>query len=158
MTLLVELHCGNVLDVLRGMQSESVQCVVTSPPYYGLRNYNTPPVIWDDPGDCQHEWGEARTVRQTPQRDHASDGSFGNTRGTEASRVGMAFTATTGQFCQKCGAWVGHLGLEPDPFMYIRHLVEIFREVRRVLRKDGTCWIWNNRRGLCSTGAQLYWH
>lgn len=38
-------------------------------------------------------------------------------------------------------AWRGQLGLEPDPIMFIGHLVEIFRELRRVLRDDGTCWV-----------------
>ena len=39
------------------------------------------------------------------------------------------------------GAWMGHLGLEPTPELYIQHIVEIFREVRRILRKDGTLWL-----------------
>lgn len=43
--------------------------------------------------------------------------------------------------CSKCGAWRGSLGLEPDPDMYIEHLVEVFREARRVLRDDGTVWL-----------------
>jgi len=33
------------------------------------------------------------------------------------------------------------LGLEPTPELYVQHLVEIFREVKRVLRKDGALWI-----------------
>ncbi len=44
-------------------------------------------------------------------------------------------------FCIHCGAWKGELGLEPTPELYIEHLVMIFREVKRVLRKDGTCWL-----------------
>jgi DNA modification methylase len=43
--------------------------------------------------------------------------------------------------CGKCGAWLGCLGLEPTPEMYVQHLVEIFREVKRVLKKDGTFWL-----------------
>jgi DNA modification methylase len=39
------------------------------------------------------------------------------------------------------GAWRGELGLEPTPELYVQHLVEAFREVRRVLRKDGTLWL-----------------
>src|SRR5262249_40611356 len=37
-----------------------------------------------------------------------------------------------------CGAWRGTFGLEPTYQLYIKHAVEVFREVRRVLRKDGT--------------------
>ena len=40
--------------------------------------------------------------------------------------------------CLQCRGWYGQLGLEPEPEEYVNHLVEIFREVRRVLRKDGT--------------------
>ena len=46
-----------------------------------------------------------------------------------------------GQFCQFCGAWRGCLGLEPTPELFIKHMVQIFREVRRVLRSDGTLWL-----------------
>jgi DNA modification methylase len=44
-------------------------------------------------------------------------------------------------FCSKCGAWRGELGTEPTPHLYIKHLTEIFNEVKRVLRKDGTLWV-----------------
>jgi len=37
--------------------------------------------------------------------------------------------------------WRGALGLEPTPALYVQHLVSIFREVRRVLRRDCTCWV-----------------
>ena len=43
--------------------------------------------------------------------------------------------------CVRCGAWYGELGWEPTVDLYIQHLVQIFREVRRVLRHDGVCWI-----------------
>ena len=47
----------------------------------------------------------------------------------------------TSAFCGECGAWKGALGLGPTLELYVEHIVEIFREVWRVLRKDGTCWI-----------------
>ena len=34
-----EIICGSTLDVLKGMEAESIDCVVTSPPYWGLRDY-----------------------------------------------------------------------------------------------------------------------
>jgi hypothetical protein len=43
--------------------------------------------------------------------------------------------------CAACGAWRGQLGLEPTPDLYVEHLVEVFREVWRVLRVDGTIWL-----------------
>ena len=72
-----EIHHGDCLEVLRGMDSESVNCCVTSPPYWGLRDY-----------------GED-----------------------------------------------GQLGLESTPEEYVSKMVGVFREVRRVLRDDGTLWL-----------------
>ncbi len=39
---------GHILDVLREMPAESVHCTVTSPPYWGLRDYGLEPQVWDD--------------------------------------------------------------------------------------------------------------
>lgn len=55
-------------------------------------------------------------------------------------------------YCQ-CGAWRGSLGLEPDVGMYVDHLVEIFREVKRVLRDDGTLWL---NMGDCYAANRSY--
>jgi DNA modification methylase len=68
---------GDCIESMRTLQDESVNTCVTSPPYYGLRDY------------------------------------------------GMA----------------GQIGLEETPAEFIERLVEVFREVRRVLRNDGTVWV-----------------
>jgi DNA modification methylase len=73
----VRIHIGDCRQVLKTLPAESVHCVVTSPPYYGLRDY------------------------------------------------GVA----------------GQLGLEQSPDEYLETMVEVFREVRRVLRHDGTAWV-----------------
>lgn len=67
---------GHILDRLRQLPDNSVHCIVTSPPYWGLRDYGVP----------------------------------------------------------------GQLGVEPTPKRYLAKMVEVFREVRRVLRHDGTLW------------------
>src|SRR6056297_2322586 len=72
-----KLYHGDCLDVLRQLPEQSVQCCVTSPPYYGLRDYQV-----DD-----------------------------------------------------------QLGLERTPEEYVKKLVDIFREVKRVLRDDGTVFL-----------------
>jgi DNA modification methylase len=69
--------CGDALIELRKFPDESVNCCVTSPPYWGLRDYGVP----------------------------------------------------------------GQLGLERTPEEYVARMVEVFREVRRVLRNDGTLWL-----------------
>ena len=72
-----QIHVGDALEVLKTLPDESVNCCVTSPPYFGLRNY--------------------QVDRQ--------------------------------------------IGLEPTPDEYVSNLVDVFREVRRVLRGDGTLWL-----------------
>jgi len=47
---------GHALKVLASLPEESVQCCVTSPPYYGLRAYGTEPQVWDGEEDCAHSW------------------------------------------------------------------------------------------------------
>jgi DNA modification methylase len=73
----VTIHNGDCLEVLRTLPDESVQCCVTSPPYWGLRDYG-------------HD---------------------------------------------------GQIGLEPTPEAYVGRMVDVFREVRRVLQEDGTLWL-----------------
>jgi len=53
----------------------------------------------------------------------------------------LKYDASQGQFCQRCNAWRGSLGLEPDPDLFISHLVQVFREVRRVLHPSGVCFV-----------------
>jgi DNA modification methylase len=120
-----------------------VQCVVTSPPYWGLRKYEgAQEGVWDGSPVCEHQWGEEKKIKQAPQRDHAKGGGFANTRGTEAARKGMAFKASRGTFCSNCGAWEGAYGFEPSVQLYVEHTIEIMREIRRVLRDDGLLF-WN---------------
>ena len=68
---------GDCIEMMRTLQDQSVNCCVTSPPYYGLRDYG-------------HD---------------------------------------------------GQIGLEETPDAFVQKLVEVFREVKRVLRDDGTLWL-----------------
>ncbi|WP_434695214.1 site-specific DNA-methyltransferase [Pseudomonas sp. Z1-14] len=72
-----QILVGDCIDMMRTLPDQSVQCCVTSPPYYGLRDYGVD----------------------------------------------------------------GQIGLEETPAEFIARLVEVFREVRRVLRDDGTAWV-----------------
>jgi DNA modification methylase len=114
-----------------------VQCCVTSPPYWGLRDYKTAPLVWGGEAGCNHTWGDEATR-------HSSGGLKSTTIGSgkgQSTSTGSLFVASQGCWCQSCGAWRGSLGLEPTPDLYVSHLVEVFREVRRVLRDDGTLWL-----------------
>jgi DNA modification methylase len=117
----VVLLQGNVIEVLKILPDESVQCVVTSPPYYGLRDYGTAKWEGGDP-ECDHK----------KLYDMSKSGLEG---GKDTQKASLYYKDT----CGKCGAIRidSQIGLEPTPEAYVTKLVEVFREVRRVLRKDG---------------------
>ena len=92
-----ELLQGDVLDRLAEIETGTVQCCVTSPPYWGLRDYGVP----------------------------------------------------------------GQLGLEPTPEEYVEKMVQVFREVKRVLRDDGTLWLnlgdsYNNTSGFSRASPEYF--
>ena len=125
---------GNCLDVLRGMPDESIDMVITSPPYWALRDYGSAPVIWGGEKSCNHQWGE----HIEPAR-----GGVNESANVRANRKGEANInhPTVSHYCSKCGAWKGQLGLEPSPIQYVDHLMLIFDEVKRVLKSTGACWV-----------------
>lgn len=116
---------GDALERLRGLAPASVQCVVSSPPYFGLRDYGTG--SWEG-GDsaCVHRVG--------------GQVSDGKAPGAIAAGVRPGVDAST---CRVCGAQRvdQQIGLEPTPERFVAILVDVFREVRRVLRDDGTVWL-----------------
>jgi DNA modification methylase len=134
----IRLLAGDCRDVLATLAADSVQCVVSSPPYYGLRDYGT--AQWDG-GDaaCDHREVQAqnRPGRETP-------GGRGGTFPTSERAYKRE--------CGKCGATRvdRQIGLEATPDEYLATMVAVFREVRRVLRRDGTCWV--NMGDSFSTG------
>jgi len=179
---------GDALIELKKLPSESVNCCMTSPPYWALRDYgNSVETIWDGLEGCEHEWKIEETYRPNSSGGHGelskiqtgNKGSFQTENWDRPSRdafknrdVNLVCSVCNKQFegkpnqkfcskeclntlsneerqnrtqisnlCSKCGAWKGQLGLEPTFDLYIKHLCDIFDEVKRVLRKDGTCWV-----------------
>jgi DNA modification methylase len=125
---------GDNRVVLDTLPERSVHCVVTSPPYWGLRDYGTATWEGGDEG-CDHVGAKKKT-----RYDYALDSSpiqQGSRTGTDA-RVGMWKDA-----CPSCGARRidAQLGLEATPEAYVANMVDVFRKVRRVLRDDGTLWL-----------------
>lgn len=143
---------GDCRVLLRGLAAKSVQLVVTSPPYYGLRSYGSPPLIWGGDEACAHDF-VIEVVTQEMRKgvglavlgERMKGG--GHKQGDDAVR---RLTAERG-FCRHCCAWQGHYGLEPTWVMYVEHTVEIFREVWRVLRDDGSLFL--NLGDCYATGA-----
>ena len=129
---------GHALDVLPQLPAESVSCITTSPPYWGLRDYGIEPVIWDGDKNCKHDFGEYNSKLLHENRQNLDGGTLGNPKYRENLH---GFGNAKAGFCSKCGAWRGSLGLEPTFELYVKHLCNIFDRVKRVLRKDGTCWV-----------------
>lgn len=119
---------GDALESLKTLESGSVQCVVTSPPYYGLRDYGTAEWVGGDAA-CDHRFRDAK-------RDQTS------TLVVPTNAEGFALNHYK-SICKKCGAKRvdSQIGMEDTPEFYISRLVEVFREARRVLKDDGICWI-----------------
>jgi DNA modification methylase len=116
--------------MLATLPDQSVQTCVTSPPYFGLRDYGT--AQWDggDPA-CDHKKISDATVQL------ASSTLEGGQKTNGHQQEGF------GRQCGKCGAvrLDRQIGLEPTLAEYIATMVDVFREVRRVLRDDGTLWL-----------------
>lgn len=89
------------MKIMPQLEAESFNTCVTSPPYWGLRDYGIPPTDWPEV-----------TYKPMP-----------------------GIPPITVQ------SWTGCLGLEPTPEMFVAHSVLVFREVRRLLRGDGTLWL-----------------
>lgn len=121
----VRVITGDCRAVLATLDAGSVQCVVTSPPYYGLRDYGTATWVGGDAG-CDHSVGGQ-------VQDSKAPGAIvsGVRPGVDASR------------CRKCGARRvdSQIGLEASPDAYVAEMVAVFREVRRVLADSGTVWL-----------------
>jgi DNA modification methylase len=122
-----------------GLPHDSVDCIVTSPPYWGQRKYRGPALIWDGRNACRHRW--AARIWYTERSAGVSTAEAFSKPGKANVRRLKAARWRRDASCSKCGAWHGQLGLEPTPELYVQHLVEIFREARRVLKPTGTCWL-----------------
>ena len=122
----IKILQGNCLDRLRDLPEKSVNTCVTSPPYWGLRDYGTGEWVGGDP-DCNHEGTVLGNNRNFVDREG---------RGSNNKSI------SSGD-CYKCGATKkdDQLGLEETPEKFTENLVKLFREVRRVLRDDGTVWL-----------------
>lgn len=124
----ITIHQGDALTVLQSLAADSVHCVVTSPPYFGARDYGTGSWVGGDPA-CDHRPGSERRVGRTRLQ--------GGTATTGHQAEGYR------SICPKCGAQRDDLqiGLEDSVEKYVDRLVAVFEEVRRVLRPDGTVWL-----------------
>ena len=123
---------GDCRDKLREIETGSVHCIVTSPPYFGLRDYGT----------AQWEGGDADCDHLAPVGGGFLSASLGDRPEIAADKV-LRRRQQFRDLCSKCGASRidQQIGLEATPEAYVAALVAVFRECWRVLRDDGTLWL-----------------
>lgn len=133
-----EILVGDVKEKLLELPDESVQCVITSPPYWGLRDYGTARWEGGDP-DHDHKGDQRFYVEKTAAK--SSSGAFslpgeGNIKRLKDGR------RREGGKCE-CGAIHSdsQLGMERTPQEFVDNFVTVCREIHRVLKKDGTFWL-----------------
>jgi DNA modification methylase len=123
-----KVYWGDCRESLRQMKEEGiqVQTCVTSPPYYGLRDYGTGTWIGGDE-NCNHAGISLGNNR-----------NFNYDKGAKANNPNIS----SGN-CIKCGAIRQDLqiGLEETPQKFIDNLVEVFACVWDILADDGTLWV-----------------
>src|SRR5579862_8656497 len=129
------------------LADNSVQCVVTSPPYWGLRKYSgDQESVWNNGKLCKlagHLWGGPLPG--------SNRGGSGTPTDKNGRGEGYGRAEERGTVCLECGAWRGSYGLEPTIEMYVQHSVLILEEIRRVLRPDGVCF-WNIGDSYAASG------
>jgi DNA modification methylase len=131
----VRLYHGDSLQVLQELPDRSVHMCATSPPFYGLRDYGTGEWDGGDPG-CDHVLKGSH--KPQPRLEQGlTDG------GVSAWSARDVWVPPSANECELCGARRvdKQIGLEETPDQWVQNLVRVFREVRRVLRDDGTLWV-----------------
>jgi DNA modification methylase len=131
----VTVLTGDCRQLLKSIPANSVQTMITSPPYFGLRDYGT--AVWEggsDP-DCTHKPDYVpRSERPvSPKLGVATSYNDSRDEGARAFK----------KVCGKCGATrIDHqIGLEETLDDFLHEMVTLFQEVRRVLHPSGTVWL-----------------
>lgn len=153
----ITLYHGDSRDVLPTLESEIVQTCVTSPPYFGLRNYQT--ATWEGGrSDCNHESDERYYTMRGASGETSE--AFSEAGEDNAERLKKARWREKGK-CIHCEALFvdRQIGLEPTPAEFVAEMVKVFGEVRRVMRTDATAWMnlgdsyWGSGKGLNPDGT-----
>ena len=124
---------GNALELAHTLAPLSIDNVTCSPPYLAKRDYPCEPTYWPGDDECHHEWTVAGPLRTRTEADKGGN--------AKVSDEGENYNALSSKLCSKCGAWVGKLGGEPTPDLYIDHLIQILAAIRPALKDSGTIFL-----------------
>jgi DNA modification methylase len=121
---MIDIKIGDCREVLKTLPEKHFQTCITSPPYYGLRDYGTGTWVGGNE-NCSHVSG---TSRNDIERQYGAS---------------VAMNTQYSDVCKECGAKRidSQIGLEKTPEEFIENLVIVFREIKRVLKDDGTLWL-----------------
>ncbi len=141
-----KIICGHVIDVLKPFPGDSIDSIITSFPYWGLRSYGAECVqVWGGQPGCDHEWVDVKEdVEGYSSKKRWQHGANGRGEETIIRREHPEYwTHDVRQYswCAKCGAWRGELGLEPVPGDYVQHVAQVCDELMRVLKPTGSMWL-----------------
>jgi DNA modification methylase len=132
-----KIEFGDCRETMRKWATQGVkaQTCVTSPPYYGLRDYGT----------AKWEGGDVNCDHVESENKHG---------GQRADRNQEGYKKQYKDLCKKCGSVREdkQIGLEETPEEYIKAMVEVFRCVWDVLEDDGTLWV-NIGDSYCNTNG-----
>ena len=125
---------GNTLELLPTLPADSIDLVITSPPYWGLRAYGTSQQIFGGKAECQHNWEVIETAR--PNQAGGKNGEHSLTDNQNA--VDYSNRVALSNKCNICGAWRGEYGSEPTMEAYLDNTMRWVKEVWRVLKPTGS--------------------
>lgn len=133
----LELWNGEALEAMQQMPDESVHMILSSPPYWALRDYGTGTWEGGSP-DCEHV-KRVRTNRDGLAAWSAENARGGGHKAADSEATKIMYRGV----CGDCGAVHvdQQFGLEKTPAEYVERLTKIMREAYRVLRDDGTLWL-----------------
>lgn len=127
---------GNTYDIVPKLLDNSIDCLITSSPYYKLRDYNIPPVIIGGNPICKHEWIEMNS--NADLRHRGKNSYIGKDNDTETLGNGEQ---VEGAICKHCNAFFGQLGHEPHPDIFVQNLVYLFDLIRPKLKDTATVFV-----------------
>jgi len=132
-----KIEFGDCRDIMKRWKEEGVkvQTCITSPPYYGLRDYGT--ATWEG-GDinCDHKNAKMKSRYDYPMQEGSRHAKIAETtKGTDGAKWHDE--------CPDCGAIKkdNQIGLEQTPKEYIENMVDVFNHVKELLADDGTLWV-----------------